>query len=430
MAMVELLHVVAYRSELASRLEARTEEMVDSISSVLFAKLHAFEQFGHPDQVETFRAGLRRLAHGFIRFVADGSRLTDSELASFNLTGIQRARQGLSVRTVDDSLGFSMEVLWRFVRDAVEVAPVPAVAARVVAELAMEAPAFTGEVRDAVLAGYAAEREEGDLGRAHAIADLVGLLVEGKWTGRSQIQRTARSLGVEVGEPIAVMVVASVEPLRPEDHEAAARQLAARIPLALVGRTRTHVMRHVVVLVPGADTAVLHSHATACPVVDRLTVLIDETLRDWSDIPNAVGALLAEIPSALTLGPVSSVVSTRDTELLRLLRAVPLEARVDFMRRVLGPVLDLPLGKASDALATMHAYFRGRTAGRVDETAADLQLHRNSFRYRLERTQALLGVSFRDASDRLKVEVALWLHELGRQELNLFRADRSGGPLA
>ncbi|HEX9969823.1 MAG TPA: hypothetical protein VGB03_06760, partial [Acidimicrobiales bacterium] len=160
MAMVELLHVVAYRSELASRLEARTEEMVDSISSVLFAKLHAFEQFGHADQVETFRAGLRRLAHGFIRFVADGTHLTDSELASFNLTGIQRARQGLSIRDVEDSLAVSMEVLWRFVRDAVEVAPIPPVAARAVAELAMEAPGFTGEVRDAVLAGYSAEREE------------------------------------------------------------------------------------------------------------------------------------------------------------------------------------------------------------------------------------------------------------------------------
>ena len=43
---------------------------------------------------------------------------------------------------------------------------------------------------------------------------------------------------------------------------------------------------------------------------------------------------------------------------------------------------------------------------------------------------ALLGVNFRDASDRLKVEVALWLHELGRQELALFRAERDGRPLA
>lgn len=430
MSTVELVHVVTYRSELAARLEARTEEMVDSISSVLFGRLHAFEQLGHSDQVDTFRAGLRRLAQGFIRFVADGTRLTEAELEAFNLTGTQRARQGMSMRTVDDSIDVAMEVLWRFVRDAVEVAAVPAVAARAVAELAMEAPSFIGEVRDALHAGYTAEREDGDLGRAHAIADLVGMLVDGKWDGRSQVERMARSLGVAVSEPVGIMVIASTQPLRPEDHEAAARQVAARIPLALVGRTRTAVVHHVVVLVPGADTGALRSHANASPVADRLTVLIDETLRDWSDIPAAVGALLAEIPSALTLASASSVVTTRDTELLRLLRSVPLEARVDFMRRVLGPILDLPPGKASDALATMHGYFRGRTAGRVDETAADLQLHRNSFRYRLERTQALLGVSFRDASDRLKVEVALWLHELGRQELALFRADRNGRPLA
>jgi hypothetical protein len=428
--MVELLHVVAYRSELAARLEARTEEMVDSISSMLFARLHAFEQLGHADQVDAFRAGLRRLAQGFIRFVADGTRLTEAELAAFNLTGTQRARQGLSMRAVDDSIDIAMEVLWRFVRDAVEVAGVPAIAARVVAELAMETPPFTGELRDALRAGYTAEREEGDLGRAHAIADLVSTLVDGKWDSRSQIERTARSLGVEVAEPMGVMVVACTDPLGTDDHEAAARQVAARIPLALVGRTRTKFQHHVVVLVPGADIGSLRSHAKASPVADHLTVLIDETLRDWSDIPESVAALLAEIPSALTLAPMSSVVTTRDTELLRLLRAVPLEARVDFMRRVLGPILDLPPGKASDALATMHGYFRGRTAGRVDETAADLQLHRNSFRYRLERTQALLGVNFRDASDRLKVEVALWLHELGRQELALFRAERDGRPLA
>ena len=65
-----------------------------------------------------------------------------------------------------------------------------------------------------------------------------------------------------------------------------------------------------------------------------------------------------------------------------LLRSVPLEARVDFMRRVLGPVLDLPPGKASDALATMlgfvmteEGHIRPLAAGdRFGEAAHTLNL--------------------------------------------------------
>ena len=419
MAMAEVLQLVAFRSELASRLEARTEDMVNAISSALFAELGSFERLGHVGEVGKLRASIRRTIEAFADFVADGARFTDADMASFHLIGAERAREGHPYRAVVDSVDVTMEVIWRYVRECVDDPALPALAAQTVADVAREAPAFVADMRESLVNGYTAEREHGELGRAQAVADVVGLLVQGTWQERREILRPARAVGAELYEPLTVVVVVPVTRRALIELDETARTVAAALPRAAAGRSRGTAVPHAVVLVPRVDPATVRDTLRATTGFRNVLLLVDEQPHDFVDIPQAVALLEEDIPSAFSVAADSMVVSTSDTAVMRLLRHVPIEARVDFVRSVLGPVLALPGNKPNDALATLRAYFRGRAGSRLDETAANLQLHRNSFRYRLERIQALLGVSFRNAADRLRVEVAITLHELSRRELVL-----------
>lgn len=418
MAMAEVLQLVAFRSELASRLEARTEEMVNAISSALFAELGTFERLGHVGEVGKFRAGIRRTIEAFAAFVVDGTRFTDADMASFHSIGAERARQGHPYRAVIDSVDITMEVIWRFVRECVDSPAVPALAAQAVADVARDASPFVADMRQSLADGYTSEREHGELGRAQAIADVVGVLVQGTWQERREILRPARAVGAELYEPLTVVVVVPTTRRALVELDDTARAVAAALPNGAAGRSRGGSLPHAVVLVPRTDPSVVRETLQAAGVRNVL-LLVDEQPHEFVDIPEAVVRLEEEIPSAFSVAPESMVVTTSDTAVMRLLRHVPIEARVDFVRSVLGPLLELPGNKPGDALATLRAYFRGRAGSRLDETAANLQLHRNSFRYRLERTQALLGVSFRNAAERLRVEVAVTLHELARRELVL-----------
>lgn len=419
MAMAEVLQLVAFRSDLASRLEARTEEMVNAISSALFAELGSYERLGHIGEVEKFRAGIRRTIEAFAAFVAEGTPFTDADLASFHLTGAERARQGHPYRAVVDSVDITMEAIWRFVRECVEDPALPALAAQAVADVARDAPAFVAEMRESLIKGYTGEQEHGELGRAQAIADIVGVLVAGHWQERRDILRPARAVGAELYEPLTLIAVVPVTRRALIDLDDTARAVAAALPRAVAGRTRNTAVPHAVVFVPRVDPPVVRNALLGLSDIRNVLLLVDEDTHEFVDIPAAVARLEEDIPSALSVAPDSLVVTTAQTAVMRLLRHVPIETRVDFVRGVLGPLLELPGNKANDALATLAAYFRGRAGSRLDETAANLQLHRNSFRYRLDRIQTLLGVSFRNAADRFRVEVAVTLHELARRELVL-----------
>ena len=419
MAMAQVLQLVAFRSELASRLEARTEEMVNAISSALFAELGTFERLGHVGEVGKFRALIRRTTEAFAAFVADGTRFTDTDLASFHVIGSERARQGHPYRAVVDSVDITMEVIWRYVRECVENPPLPALAAQAVADVARDVPGFVADMRESLVSGYTSEREHGELGRAHALADIVGLLVHGTWQERREILRPARAVGAELYEPLTVVVVVPATRRALIELDGTARAVAAALPNGAAGRSRGGALPHAVVVVPRTDPSTVRDTLLATSGIHNVLLLVDEQQHSFVDIPEAVARLEEDIPSAFSVAPDSMVVTTADTAVMRLLRHVPIEARVDFVRSVLGPLLDLPGNKPNDALATLRAYFRGRAGSRLDETAANLQLHRNSFRYRLERIQALLGVSFRNAAERLRVEVAVTLHELARRELVL-----------
>ncbi|HVF74940.1 MAG TPA: helix-turn-helix domain-containing protein [Acidimicrobiales bacterium] len=419
--MAELLSIVAFRSELASRLRARADESVDAITSNLYAEVGALHEAAGFADVEKLRARIRGTVDGFIGFIANGTPLSGAEREALHRMGAERARHGVSLEAVSDTVDITMEVLWRFVREVVQQPPVPPIAAAVVADIGSQAHTFAAAVRDAVLSGFALERRHGEIGRIYGVADIVDMLVDGRWVNRRDVLRTADALGVEVSDPLALLFVVPVSPDGYRCLDEAARQVAAAVPNACAGRLRGEAFRYVPVIASHVDPAAARARVAEIAAGLDVLVLVDQSTHDHRGLAAAARTLEAEVAPARALGRgPGAVVTTGETELFRLLRELPLEARMGYTRRVLGPVLDLPSGKARDAVATMQAYFRGRAAGRLDERAADLQLHRNSVRYRLDRTQALLGLNFRDAADRLRVEVALALYELMRQELAVY----------
>lgn len=435
MAMLEVTHLDAFRARLATHLERSAEEMIDAISSAMFADLGPYQQLAGPGEVDRLRGNIRSVLVAFRRLVAGQDPLTAAELAQLNQTGARRAQQGIPLDAVTESVEIAMRVTWRFVRDSAHVLTAPSAgnridgadAAAAVADLAVETRDFMHELVTALVTGYRMEREHGDSGRAQAAADLVSEILEGRWGNPRRLRQAGRALGYEIAEPLVVALVAGPDPMQNPD-DSLFGEVAAVLPSAVLSRVRRTPSPHVAVIVPQAEGAgpdwVLATLESS-PVARRAVAFVDTEARDLTGLPRAYEALVRELPAARVMAHGCGVVSPRDTELLRLLSGLPLAARLDFVRGVLHPILELAPGKAAEALNTLHAYFRGR--GRLDETAADLQLHRNSFRYRLDRAQALLGVSFRDGTDRLKVEVALVLHGLARQEAVLLDKEAGSG---
>jgi sugar diacid utilization regulator len=76
-----------------------------------------------------------------------------------------------------------------------------------------------------------------------------------------------------------------------------------------------------------------------------------------------------------------------------------------FVEDVLGPLLGAEEGMA-DLLRTLHAFFdQGRS---IRQSAACLDVHENTVRYRLARVQSLTGLDVAgDASDQLSMQIAL-----------------------
>jgi sugar diacid utilization regulator len=258
-----------------------------------------------------------------------------------------------------------------------------------------------------------------------AIAEFVARLVDGTWNEERELHRTSRTLGIDLGQWWTFLLLTPVAAHQDVDLERQAAFLRDALPEALTGSTRTVPSRHLPVLVPAPDP-VVREVAAGLAAEHELLIVIPETSWRWTALAHVYRQQADGIVCARAAACRPGVVGDTDCRMYSLLRALPMPQRVDYVHSVLGPVFGLPAGKSAEALSTLDAYFRGR--GRLDETAADLQIHRNSFRYRLERAQAILGVNFRNGRDRLRVELALALRRLDREEAMLLEDSAVAAP--
>jgi GAF domain-containing protein len=86
----------------------------------------------------------------------------------------------------------------------------------------------------------------------------------------------------------------------------------------------------------------------------------------------------------------------------------------EYVRRVLGPVLDYDARRGTDLAGTLTAYFAAGSSPR--HAAADLHVHVNTVSQRLERVSALLGEAWQRPDQALEIQLALRLRALIRMD--------------
>ena len=413
------------RSHLAAELDRRTKELVDAVSSAVFSRIPPYQQLARPGTVDAFRADIRALLGFAVGAIAERRPLRPLDLDRLRRIGAERARQGLPLDAVVDALEVGTATCWRVVREELVRARDQRAATALAADLAMETHQGLKVASAALATGHASEEGKGTHQRARIAAEFVVRTVDGTWADGRDAHRAAEELGVELPGSWLVLLVT-----RPhgragdaddEDGTAAVLRVTADIagdvPEALVGPVRTVPVLHAPILLPvrgdQGDALAVDAAAEAASG-GGLLLMASDPVSMWRALPVAYRAEVDAIPCARAAAVAPGVLRAEECHLFRLLRTVPLGARAEYVHRVLGPVLELSPAKTTEALATLEAFFRGR--GRLDESAADLRMHRNSYRYRFERAQSLLGLNFHNGRDRLRVEVALALRRLDDEE--------------
>lgn len=254
-----------------------------------------------------------------------------------------------------------------------------------------------------------------------ATAEIVGWLIDGTWSNESHLERSVRNLGIDLNCRWTLVLLTPVGAGSDLDFEVHALGLVAREPFRhfLVGRARAMPTRHIPIVAPApkengwADR--LFEVALGLSAEDGLLLLPSDRLCEWRDLPGVYSAQVDSIPCARACTDRSgAVVTPADFPVYRMLHALPAATRREFVRSVLGPIFEMSPTKSEQALLTLEAYFRRR--GRIEEIAADLDLHRNTFHYRLTRVQDVLGADIRGGVDRLRVELAVMLRRLHEEE--------------
>jgi len=106
-----------------------------------------------------------------------------------------------------------------------------------------------------------------------------------------------------------------------------------------------------------------------------------------------------------TLAPDRDVISFEDLGVYRLLLSIPNRANMeDFCRQHLGALERHDRERNSQLIPTLDAYLR---SGTVADAARQLNLHRNTLRYRLRRVREIADVDLDDPEARFTLQLAL-----------------------
>jgi hypothetical protein len=246
------------------------------------------------------------------------------------------------------------------------------------------------------------ERQAADA-RQSARNRLVSDLVSARGSREERLQ-LARTAGLDPTRPFCVLVLRGEDP---HGHRALLISASAATgEVALVGSHDGDV----VALVPGTDADGL-ARAVAARIGRRTCVTVAGVgpVEDVDGVPTAheegartVGALIAlghkgKGAAATQLGFAGLIVgSAPDVD--------------DYVRRLLGPVIDYDDRRGTDLVGTLAAYFAA--GGSPRHAAGTLHVHVNTVSQRLERISALLGATWQQPDHALELQLALRLRAL------------------
>ena len=400
----------------ANRLGEQVPQLVDAMVDAIQREVPVFRRPGI--DVTDFRSGLRRLAGLFVRVVEERRELQSDELVTVHVIAAQRARQGLPPDAVIDSMRVTLRVGWETVLDLVAEEDMSTIGLRAVGRLSLHHMSFTHEVLDAVETAYATEREQRLTGQVQAQATFIDRVLDGYWDDEAEIRSGAAALGNDLGESCGVLMLLPAGGQDAETLRTGASKMAAQVPGAFEGPMRTLPTLHVVLLLPASPTtdwADLLETVRDVANAERLIVVPSDPTPHLAKLTHVYRRAQSYLTLAHPAGSGPGIVTVKELRLYAVLSGIPLTDRIEFVRDMLGPVLDLPEHKANELLDTLEAVYRRR--GRISDAARVLHLHQNSVRYRLNRIEQLTGLCLDVPAQRLHLELAMRLRWVAKAEL-------------
>ncbi len=238
--------------------------------------------------------------------------------------------------------------------------------------------------------------------RQRAVSDLVADLVEGA-LAEPEAHRQLRAQGFDPTRDYCLVV------LRPTLPAVSSLVMAAGAALGELGVVGEHD-QVAVALASGSDPA-----GAAARLVERLRSFGEVTaagvgpLQGISGIAEALEEARRTVDAMTALGRRGESATTHDLGFAGLIVGSTPDVG-DYVRRVLGAVLDYDRDKGTELVTTLEEFFAsGRSAHRA---AGPLHVHVNTVTQRLSRLTALLGDDWTEPDRSLEIQLALRLRRL------------------
>lgn len=270
-------------------------------------------------------------------------------------------------------------------------------------------PPARRDVADELIGMLALERDR-LLSRSDAEQELIGAIAQN--ADGVELSGRLRMLGLPVGGPLAVAVATVQGPYA--DVVGPAVLVEAVLPPS------EHVVwarrgNETIALAEGTDDATLIEHARATVVAigpglagHRLAVGLSSLVRSAEALPGALAEARHAHAAAAGRPEAASVAGPDDlTSHLFLLAATPSEVRRAFCSRLLDPLLSYDEKHNSSLVSTLEVFLA--CSGSWAKCAAELHLHVNTLRYRIERIEQLTGRDMRQLGDLVDLYLALRL---------------------
>lgn len=368
--------------------------------------------------LEDVRAGLRQGIKLCLGCLVAARPPDGAELHDLWLVGAQRARQGIPAEDLLRVLEMARRMLLDALLSRPEAGEVPAaVALEAARTLAGRLDRFTDVVRVVLLEGHAHGLEEWFPEGSRRRAVLVDRLLESRWTSEADLADDARAIGRVLGPRCGLLLVVPLDKVERDGLLRAAAAVAAVVSEGIEGALRWSPTAHVPVVASPSDAVdwerQLRSVEEAA-TFHEVGVVVIEPATSASELVDAYRQAVPSLARASVARRGPGIIRLRRLRLLRVLAGeASVSERMAFVRDVLGPVLALPDAEAM--LEILDACHVG--SGRLADVARSVHRHENTVRKRLDRIEALTGLSTHVPAERYELDTAVHLHKILVQDL-------------
>lgn len=395
-------------------LDDTREEMAEAVLAGMREAVPAYRDLPARD-ADLVREGVRLTVHQFVDLLCERRRLSDADLVRIEALGGVRAAQGVPMDDVLHGIRAAMSAGWEHILGLVPP-DVPAEdVVPVVGRLGDEVFDYMQQSAAVMSKGYTAHQRRGLTARVRARDEAIEELLSGVFDSDTEIERRAAALGIDLRVPHGLLLLTppadagdAVDTLRTTKDA-----LVDRLPDALDGSVRGMPTVHAVVAVPVADDhRWQHAIDLAVEVAReaRVLVLAAEPQRAASGIHTSYTDAARVVRIVRRLGTPGTPLRPEELGLHRFLDAAGADEGRAFVRRVLGPVLELAPDHREKLLGALRALAQAQ--GVLADAAEALVVHTKTVSYRLRRLEELTGLDPARPLDRLQLDAAVLLREL------------------